>query len=321
MERLHGRERAVARCVHVREVDHRAHPAEPGQIARMSSRLPKSLTRPMISTPNGTPRSLASMRLRKSASCERTERPSACAFGPGETPGGKRPARPGDLRDPGRVVEHPGRHPVLAVALDVAHEPGDRRVHRERDPPLARELPELLGPRVVHPEAGLEVDLAGRVPALDGGVRRPALGAFPRRHPRRAKSELSHAKTLLSRLSNRLREWSSRSGPHAREVEWRFARDRTIRAFAYNGEVPGPPDRGHVGDALEVRHESLPEATAIHWHGLRIPAAMDGTEIVQRPVEPGETLPTASACRTPAPSGTTRTSTRPCSSSAGSTAR
>ena len=24
----------------------------------------------------------------------------------------------------------------------------------------------------------------------------------------------------------------------------------------------------------------------IHWHGLRIPAAMDGTEIVQRPVQP-----------------------------------
>jgi FtsP/CotA-like multicopper oxidase with cupredoxin domain len=32
---------------------------------------------------------------------------------------------------------------------------------------------------------------------------------------------------------------------------------------------------------------SLPEATTIHWHGLRIPADMDGTELVQHPVEPG----------------------------------
>ena len=90
----------------------------------------------------------------------------------------------GDLRDPGRVVEHPGRHPVLAVALDVAHEAGDRRVHRERDPPLARELPELLGPRVVHPEPGLEVDLVRRVAALAQQLDR-LLRRFPRQHPRR----------------------------------------------------------------------------------------------------------------------------------------
>ncbi len=34
---------------------------------------------------------------------------------------------------------------------------------------------------------------------------------------------------------------------------------------------------------------SLPEPTTIHWHGLRVPAAMDGTENVQHPVMPGET--------------------------------
>jgi len=28
----------------------------------------------------------------------------------------------------------------------------------------------------------------------------------------------------------------------------------------------------------------------VHWHGLRIPAAMDGTEMVQRPVAPGDTF-------------------------------
>ena len=43
----------------------------------------------------------------------------------------------------------------------------ERRVHRQRDVVLARELAEPLGPRVVHPEARLEVDLAGVVAALE----------------------------------------------------------------------------------------------------------------------------------------------------------
>ena len=77
-----------------------------------------------------------------------------------------------DLGDPGRVVEHPGRHPVLAVSLQVAHEPGDRRVDGEDDLPPAGELPELLGPRVVHPEARREVDLVRGVSPLSQQVDR-----------------------------------------------------------------------------------------------------------------------------------------------------
>jgi FtsP/CotA-like multicopper oxidase with cupredoxin domain len=74
----------------------------------------------------------------------------------------------------------------------------------------------------------------------------------------------------------------------AREVEWQFARDRTIRAFAYNGEVPGPLIEVEVGDTVEVGlRNSLPQPTTIHWHGVRVPAHMDGTEAVQSPVEPG----------------------------------
>jgi FtsP/CotA-like multicopper oxidase with cupredoxin domain len=74
----------------------------------------------------------------------------------------------------------------------------------------------------------------------------------------------------------------------AQEVEWRFAPDRKIRAFAYNGEIPGPLIEAEVGDTVEVRlTNSLPQATTIHWHGVRVPAHMDGTEAVQPPVEPG----------------------------------
>ncbi|HEU0298769.1 MAG TPA: multicopper oxidase domain-containing protein, partial [Longimicrobium sp.] len=77
----------------------------------------------------------------------------------------------------------------------------------------------------------------------------------------------------------------------ARETEWEFIPGRATRAWGYNGQVPGPVIEGNVGDVLEVRlHNSLPEPTMIHWHGLRLPPPMDGTENVQRPVAPGETF-------------------------------
>ena len=87
------------------------------------------------------------------------------------------------------------------------------------------------------------------------------------------------------------------------EVDWEFLPGRTVRAWGYNGQVPGPTIQGRVGDVLEVRFTNrLPEPTNIHWHGLRVPAAMDGTESVQSPVAPGATfvyrfrLPDAGTC-------------------------
>ena len=77
----------------------------------------------------------------------------------------------------------------------------------------------------------------------------------------------------------------------AQEVAWEFAPGRSIPGFAYNGEVPGPAIEANVDDTIEVRlTNNLPEATMVHWHGIRLPAEMDGTGAVQRPVEPGETF-------------------------------
>jgi FtsP/CotA-like multicopper oxidase with cupredoxin domain len=77
----------------------------------------------------------------------------------------------------------------------------------------------------------------------------------------------------------------------AREIEWEFAPGRTIRGFGCNGQVPGPLMEANVGDTVEVRlTNNLPQPTTIHWHGIRVPAEMDGTEAVQPPVEPGETF-------------------------------
>ena len=77
----------------------------------------------------------------------------------------------------------------------------------------------------------------------------------------------------------------------ARETDWEFASGRRTRAWTYNRQVPGPFIDARVGDVLEVRLTNrLPEPTTIHWHGLRLPAAMDGTDMVQHSVAPGETF-------------------------------
>jgi FtsP/CotA-like multicopper oxidase with cupredoxin domain len=62
--------------------------------------------------------------------------------------------------------------------------------------------------------------------------------------------------------------------------------------WTYDGGVPGPLIRAKVGDRLIVHFKnSLPEPTTIHWHGLRIPAAMDGAlSHDQSPIAPGETF-------------------------------
>jgi FtsP/CotA-like multicopper oxidase with cupredoxin domain len=75
----------------------------------------------------------------------------------------------------------------------------------------------------------------------------------------------------------------------ARETTWEIAPGRFVAAWGYQGSVPGPAIIAHQGDTLVaqlVNH--LPEPTVIHWHGLRLPAPMDGTEHVQRLVQPGE---------------------------------
>ena len=59
--------------------------------------------------------------------------------------------------------------------------------------------------------------------------------------------------------------------------------------WTYDGGLPGPLVRAKVGDRLVVHfRNSLPEPTTVHWHGVRLPAAMDGAPgHSQPPVEPG----------------------------------
>ncbi len=77
----------------------------------------------------------------------------------------------------------------------------------------------------------------------------------------------------------------------AGEFDWEIGPGVTVPGWGFNGQVPGPTIEAQVGDVLEIHLTNrLPEPTVVHWHGLRIPAAMDGTEMVQRPIAPGDTF-------------------------------
>jgi FtsP/CotA-like multicopper oxidase with cupredoxin domain len=77
----------------------------------------------------------------------------------------------------------------------------------------------------------------------------------------------------------------------ARPAQWEVAPGVSVPGYGFNGQVPGPTIQAEVGDTLVVRlANNLPEPTTIHWHGLRVPADMDGTEMVQHPVQPGDSF-------------------------------
>jgi FtsP/CotA-like multicopper oxidase with cupredoxin domain len=69
--------------------------------------------------------------------------------------------------------------------------------------------------------------------------------------------------------------------------------------WGYDGTVPGPTLRVKRGEDVRVRLlNELPEATVIHWHGLRLPNAMDGVpHLTQPPVEPGASFDYRFACK------------------------
>jgi FtsP/CotA-like multicopper oxidase with cupredoxin domain len=62
--------------------------------------------------------------------------------------------------------------------------------------------------------------------------------------------------------------------------------------WAYNGTVPGPPLRLRRGETLKVTLENqVADATSLHWHGIRLPNAMDGVpHLTQKPVGRGESF-------------------------------
>lgn len=68
--------------------------------------------------------------------------------------------------------------------------------------------------------------------------------------------------------------------------------------WCYSGGVPGPEIRVRRGGRLRVLVENrLDEETTVHWHGVRVPNAMDGVpHLTQAPIAPGASFTYEFAC-------------------------
>jgi len=75
------------------------------------------------------------------------------------------------------------------------------------------------------------------------------------------------------------------------EFKWEIAPGKTITAWGFNQQLPGPTIEANAGDTLVVRvTNKLAEPTTVHWHGICLPASMDGTDATQKLISPGETF-------------------------------
>ncbi|HEY6530591.1 MAG TPA: multicopper oxidase family protein [Cellvibrionaceae bacterium] len=105
---------------------------------------------------------------------------------------------------------------------------------------------------------------------------------------------IQHAGLLCAASAINLKGWSA-------QANWSYqltAQAATLNllpggptpALGYNGQFPAPVLRAKQGKPFRVEFTNLlTEPTTIHWHGLRIPNAMDGVpHFTQPPIQPGQ---------------------------------
>ncbi|HEX2779754.1 MAG TPA: copper oxidase [Gemmatimonadaceae bacterium] len=75
-----------------------------------------------------------------------------------------------------------------------------------------------------------------------------------------------------------------------RKIQWETEPGKTVEAWAYNDQVPGPQIRVREGDRVRmVVKNELPESTVVHFHGVELPNDQDGVPfITQPPIKPGQ---------------------------------
>ena len=78
----------------------------------------------------------------------------------------------------------------------------------------------------------------------------------------------------------------------AEAVEREMAPGMVTRLWGYNGSSPGPTIECVEGDKVRIFVTNrLPEHTTIHWHGIFLPAGMDGVGGLNQPqIPPGKTF-------------------------------
>lgn len=76
---------------------------------------------------------------------------------------------------------------------------------------------------------------------------------------------------------------------HMFTTPWEVTRGHFRTAWTFNGTVPGPVIRVNEGDKVKILVKNdLPEATAVHWHGMELPNDQDGVPgVTQKAIKPG----------------------------------
>lgn len=77
----------------------------------------------------------------------------------------------------------------------------------------------------------------------------------------------------------------------ARQATIALASGRTVAAWTYNGQAPGPAITATEGDLIEVtlRNQDIDRGVTLHWHGYDVPNAEDGAPgVTQDAVLPGQ---------------------------------
>ena len=94
--------------------------------------------------------------------------------------------------------------------------------------------------------------------------------------------------TLPFTMKDGVKEFRITAEPVRRE----FAPGMVVNCWGYNGQTPGPTIEAVEGDRVRFFVTNrLPEHTTIHWHGILLPAGMDGVGGLNQPqIAPGETF-------------------------------
>ncbi len=90
---------------------------------------------------------------------------------------------------------------------------------------------------------------------------------------------------------------------HIAPTTFEIAPGKTIKTIGYNGQVPGPLLRMKQGREVTIEvFNDTGDIDIVHWHGLHIPSAVDGSTEEGTPPVPAHK--SARYTFTPAPSGT-----------------
>jgi len=92
---------------------------------------------------------------------------------------------------------------------------------------------------------------------------------------------------LPARAAGQPRAYSLRAAPSPVRLAPEPFPETTL--WTFNGTSPGPEIRVRQGETVRIVVENgLQDDTSVHWHGLRIPHAMDGVaHLTQPPITPG----------------------------------